>query len=80
MDIHEHQAKALLAGFGVPIPEGGIAFSPEQAMLSRPPLGLPVVVKAQVHAGGRGAAGGVKLCRSETEVSPLPPPCWASGW
>jgi len=69
MDIHEHQAKALLAGFGVPVPEGGIAFSPEQAAFHARRLGLPVVAKAQVHAGGRGAAGGVKLCRSETEVS-----------
>lgn len=69
MDIHEHQAKTLLAGFGVPVPEGGVAFSPEQASFHARRLGLPVVVKAQVHAGGRGAAGGVKLCRSEPEVA-----------
>jgi len=69
MDIHEHQAKVLLSGFGVPVPEGGIAFSPEQAAFQARRLGLPVVVKAQIHAGGRGAAGGVRLCRSEPEVS-----------
>ncbi|TVS03358.1 MAG: malate--CoA ligase subunit beta [Rhodobacteraceae bacterium] len=69
MDIHEHQAKDVLRRFGVPVPDGGIAFAPEQAMHEARKLGLPVVVKAQVHAGGRGAAGGVKLCRSETEVN-----------
>lgn len=69
MDIHEHQAKALLRGFGVPVPEGDVAFTPEQAAHHARRLGFPVVVKAQVHAGGRGAAGGVKLCRTEAEVS-----------
>ncbi|MCX7644891.1 MAG: malate--CoA ligase subunit beta [Rhodobacteraceae bacterium] len=69
MDIHEHQAKELLAGFGVPVPEGGLAFSPEQAAYHARRLGLPVVVKAQVHAGGRGAAGGVRLCRTEAEAA-----------
>ncbi|HMO09004.1 MAG TPA: malate--CoA ligase subunit beta [Paracoccaceae bacterium] len=69
MDIHEHQAKALLAEFGVPVPEGGVAFTPEQAAHHARRLGLPVVVKAQIHAGGRGAAGGVKLCRTEAEVA-----------
>jgi malate-CoA ligase subunit beta len=68
MDIHEHQAKDVLRRFGVPVPNGGVAFTPEQAMHEARKLGLPVVVKAQVHAGGRGAAGGVKLCRSEAEV------------
>ncbi len=71
MDIHEHQAKALLADFGVPVPDGGLAFSPEQAVYHARRLGLPVVVKAQVHAGGRGAAGGVKFCRTEAEVAAL---------
>lgn len=69
MDIHEHQAKGILARFGVPVPPGGLAFTPEQAAHEARRLGFPVVVKAQVHAGGRGAAGGVKLCRSEAEVS-----------
>jgi len=69
MDIHEHQAKEVLKRFGMPVPAGGIAFTPEQAMHEARKLGYPVIVKAQVHAGGRGAAGGVKLCRSEAEVS-----------
>jgi succinyl-CoA synthetase beta subunit len=69
MDIHEHQAKDILARFGVPVPQGGVAFSPEQAASVARGLGDgPYVVKAQVHAGGRGAAGGVKLCRSVDEV------------
>ncbi len=68
MDIHEHQAKDLLRHFGMPVPQGGIAFAPEQAIHEARKLGFPVVVKAQIHAGGRGAAGGVRLCRSEAEV------------
>ncbi len=69
MDIHEYQAKDILARFGVPIPKGGLAWSPEQAVYRARELGTgPWVVKAQVHAGGRGAAGGVKLCRTVVEV------------
>ncbi|ETX14244.1 malate--CoA ligase subunit beta [Roseivivax halodurans JCM 10272] len=69
MDIHEHQSKDILAGFGMPVPRGGIAFTPEQAAFRCRELGGgPCVVKAQVHSGGRGEAGGVKVCRSEAEV------------
>ena len=68
MDIHEHQAKDILAQFGVPVPKGGLAFSPEQAAYRARELGLPCVVKAQIHSGGRGEAGGVKLCKTEAEV------------
>ncbi|MCF8485186.1 MAG: malate--CoA ligase subunit beta [Rhodobacteraceae bacterium] len=69
MDIHEYQAKEILAKFGVPVPRGGLANSPEQAAYRARELGGKAwVVKAQVHAGGRGAAGGVKLCRSVDEV------------
>ncbi len=69
MDIHEYQAKEILARFGVPVPRGGLAYSPEQAGYRARELGGTAwVVKAQVHSGGRGAAGGVKLCRSEAEV------------
>lgn len=69
MDIHEYQAKEILAGFGVPVPRGGLAYSPEQAGYRARELGGDAwVVKAQVHSGGRGEAGGVKLCRSEEEV------------
>lgn len=69
MDIHEYQAKELLANFGVYSPPGALAYSPEQAAYrSREIGGDRWVVKAQVHAGGRGKAGGVKLCNSDTEI------------
>ncbi len=69
MDIHEYQAKALLADFGVPIPAGGLAYSPEQAMYRAAEIGGDHwAVKAQVHTGGRGKAGGIRLCRGEQEV------------
>jgi len=59
--IHEYQAKAILREFGVPVPGGDVADTPEQAKVIAAKLGGKVVVKAQVHAGGRGKAGGVKL-------------------
>jgi succinyl-CoA synthetase beta subunit len=59
--IHEHQAKALLREFGVPVPAGDVAATPAQARAVATRLGGRVVVKAQVHAGGRGKAGGIKL-------------------
>ncbi|MGH3918938.1 MAG: malate--CoA ligase subunit beta [Pseudonocardiaceae bacterium] len=69
MDIHEYQAKEILARFGVPVPRGGLAYSPEQASYRCTEIGGSAwVVKAQVHAGGRGEAGGVKLCRSDRQV------------
>ena len=68
MNLHEYQAKALLADFGVRSPKGRTAASVEEAVAAAAELGLPVVVKAQIHAGGRGKAGGVRLCRSESEV------------
>jgi malate-CoA ligase subunit beta len=69
MDIHEYQAKDILARFGVPIPKGALAYSPEQAAYRAREIGGSIwAVKAQVHTGGRGKAGGVKLCRSEDEV------------
>ena len=69
MDIHEYQAKDILARFGVPVPRGGLAYSPEQAGYRARELGGSAwVVKAQIHSGGRGAAGGVKLCRTADEV------------
>lgn len=69
MDIHEYQAKALLADFGMPIAKGGLAYSPEQAAYRAKELGGEKwVVKAQVHSGARGKAGGIKVCSSEHEV------------
>jgi malate-CoA ligase subunit beta len=70
MDVHEYQAKELLSGFGVPVPRGSVAYSPDQAAFVATELGgWHWAVKAQVHAGGRGKAGGVKLCRTYHEVS-----------
>jgi malate-CoA ligase subunit beta len=69
VDIHEYQAKEILARFDVPVPRGGLAYSPEQASYRCTEIGGSAwMVKAQVHAGGRGAAGGVKLCNSDREV------------
>lgn len=69
MDIHEYQAKEILSRFGVAIPQGALAYSPEQAAYrAREMGGNKWVVKAQVHAGGRGKAGGVRLCDSDTEI------------
>ena len=69
MDIHEHQAKDILAKFGVPVPKGDVAFTPEQASFFARQVGDgSCVVKAQIYSGGRGEAGGVKVCNSETEV------------
>ncbi|MEX0301249.1 MAG: malate--CoA ligase subunit beta [Leisingera sp.] len=69
MDIHEYQAKEVLSNFGVTVPPGALAYSPEQAAYRARELGGDKwIVKAQVHAGGRGKAGGVKLCNSEAEI------------
>ena len=69
MDIHEYQAKEILARFGVAVPPGGLAYSPEQAAYrARDIGGSKWIVKAQIHSGGRGKAGGVKLCSSEHRV------------
>ena len=61
MKIHEYQGKAMLRAYGVPVPSGDVADTPAQAREIAQRLGGKVVVKAQVHAGGRGKAGGVKL-------------------
>jgi len=70
MDIHEYQAKDLLKRFGVNVPRGGIAYSPEQAVYRASELsGDRWVVKAQIHSGARGKAGGVRICADEREIS-----------
>jgi succinyl-CoA synthetase beta subunit len=70
MKIHEYQAKAILARYGVPTPRGEVAFTRDEARAAAERLGTPVVVvKAQIHAGGRGKAGGVKLAHSADEVA-----------
>ncbi len=69
MDIHEYQAKELLKKFGVNVPRGGIAYSPEQAVYRAQELsGEKCVVKAQIHSGARGKAGGVRICSSDDEI------------
>ena len=69
MDVHEYQAKELLAQFGVPVPKGAVAFSPDQAVYAATELGgWNWAVKAQIHAGARGKAGGIKLCKTYHEV------------
>jgi len=69
MNIHEYQAKALLREFGVPVPRGIPAFTVDEAIKAANELGGPVwVVKAQIHAGGRGKAGGVKVVKSVDDV------------
>src|SRR6516162_9924866 len=69
MNIHECQAKELLAKYGVAVPRGGVAYTAEEAVEAAKRLGGPVwVVKAQIHAGGRGKGGGVKVVKSIEEV------------
>jgi succinyl-CoA synthetase beta subunit len=69
MNIHEHQGKTLLAEFGVPVPRGYPAFTVDEAVAAAEKLGGSVwVVKAQIHAGGRGKGGGVKVAKSIDEV------------
>jgi succinyl-CoA synthetase beta subunit len=69
MKIHEYQAKELLAKFGVPIPKGRVATTPEEAAEITTELGGKAIVKAQVHAGGRGKAGGIKVVSSAEEAA-----------
>ncbi len=70
MNIHEYQAKEIFRRFGVPVPDGGVAFTPEEAeKIARGLKADKLVVKAQIHAGGRGKAGGVKLVKSPAEAA-----------
>ena len=69
MKIHEYQAKAILAGYGVPVPKGKVAFSVAEAESAAKDLGGVTVVKAQIHAGGRGKGGGVKVAKTFEDAS-----------
>jgi malate-CoA ligase subunit beta len=70
VDIHEYQAKELLSGYGVKIAEGGLAYSPEDAVQRARDIGGHLwVVKAQIHSGARGKAGGVIICKTHEEVA-----------
>ena len=68
MKIHEYQAKQILASYGVPVPRGEVAFSAEEAKEAAEKIGGSVVVKAQIHAGGRGKGGGVKVAKDAREA------------
>ena len=78
MKIHEYQAKAILGQYNVPVPRGEVAFTAEEAEAAAKKIGGSVVVKAQIHAGGRGKGGGVKVaqgCRGSRRASRAR--CWA---
>ncbi|WP_298401538.1 ADP-forming succinate--CoA ligase subunit beta [uncultured Chloroflexus sp.] len=68
MKLHEYQARELLARYGIPVTGGGVAVTPAEARAIAEQIGGPVVVKAQVHVGGRGKAGGVKLAQTPAEA------------
>lgn len=69
MNFHEYQAKQLFAGYGIPVPAGRVASTPAEAVDAAKALGSgPWMVKAQIHAGGRGKAGGVKFCKTTDDV------------
>ncbi len=68
MRVHEYQAKHLLAEYGIPVPRGGVASTPQEARELAVRLGGKVVVKVQIHAGGRGKAGGIRVVASPEEA------------
>jgi succinyl-CoA synthetase beta subunit len=68
MKIHEYQAKAILAQYGVPVPRGDVVYTPEEAEAAARKIGASAVVKAQIHAGGRGKGGGVKIAKDAEEA------------
>jgi succinyl-CoA synthetase beta subunit len=71
MKIHEYQAKQILAKYGVPVPRGSVAYTVAEAVAAAKELGGSVVVKAQIHAGGRGKGGGVKVARDAAHAEEL---------
>jgi len=68
MKLHEYQAKALLSRYGIPVPKGGVASSPDEAEARAAETGLPAILKAQIHAGGRGKAGGIRAAATRDQV------------
>src|SRR5277367_2140694 len=71
MKIHEYQAKSILAHYDVPVPRGEVAFTVSEAETAAKSIGGSVVVKAQIHAGGRGKGGGVKIAKDAVEAAAL---------
>ena len=81
MNVHEYQAAEILARYGIPVNAGRVATTPDEAAAIARDLGGTVAVKAQVHTGGRGKAGGIKLARSPDEASEVAggdPRAWTS--
>ncbi len=68
MKLHEYQAKAMLSEFSIPVPKGGVATTPAEAKKIAAELGGKVAIKAQVYAGGRGKAGGIKVANTPEEA------------
>ena len=68
MKIHEYQAKEIFRKYGIPVPPGEMAETPEQAKEIAQKIGKPVMIKAQVHVGGRGKAGGIKSAQNPDEA------------
>ena len=71
MKIHEYQAKAILAKYDVPVPRGEVAFTVDEVEMAAKKIGGSVVVKAQIHAGGRGKGGGVKVAKDAAEAAEI---------
>jgi succinyl-CoA synthetase beta subunit len=71
MKIHEYQAKAILAKYDVPVPRGEVAYTVEEAEAAAKKIGGSVVIKAQIHAGGRGKGGGVKIAKDVNEAADI---------
>src|ERR1700690_805761 len=71
MKIHEYQAKAILAQYGVPVPRGEVARTPDEADAAAKKIGGTAGVKAQIHAGGRGKGGGVKIAKDNTDAAEI---------
>ena len=71
MKIHEYQAKAILAKYDVPVPRGEVAYTVEEGEAAAKKIGGSVVVKAQIHAGGRGKGGGVKVAKDAGEAAEI---------
>ena len=69
MKIHEYQAKEIFSGYGIPVPQGSVASSASEARTATERFGGRAVIKAQVHAGGRGKVGGVRVVQSPDEAA-----------
>ena len=81
MNLHEYQAKSLFAEYGLPVSKGYAVASADEAVEAADKIGGEKwVIKAQVHAGGRGKAGGVKLVSSKEEIRDFADKCWARIW